>query len=108
MNNHKRACVYISRHLPSGRQLGNFTHYLNVKPSSMGGFPLLWGGGGFCLRVQFVDLAAVAVFDDAAAKLHGGSEDAVGDRKFIGDQQHAFQFLEAGQFLIDAFDDFFV
>jgi len=54
------------------------------------------------------DLAAVAVFHNAPAKFHGGGEDAVGNGELVRDQQHALQLFEAGQFLINAFDDFFV
>ena len=63
---------------------------------------------GFCLRVEVVDLLAVAIFDDAAAKLHGRRQGAVIGGEFVRHQHHAFEFFEASQILIDGFHDSFV
>ena len=51
----------------------------------------------FGLRVHVVDLAAVAVFDCAAAQLHGGRQGAVVGSEFFGDQENSFQLFEAGE-----------
>src|ERR1039458_4687747 len=63
---------------------------------------------GFRLSVEVVDLAAVAVFDYAAAQFHGGGKSAVLGGEFVRDEENAFQLFESREILIGIFRDCFI
>ena len=44
---------------------------------------------GFRLGVEFVDLLAVALFDDAAFELESGSQRSIVEGELVGHQQHS-------------------
>ena len=60
------------------------------------------------MGVEVVDLAAVAVFDYAAAEFHGGGESVVVGGEFVRYEENTFQLFETGEILIGLFHDAFV
>ena len=62
----------------------------------------------FRLGIKLVDLFAIAVFDHAAAQFHRRSKCAIFGGEFVGDEQDAFQFFEAGEIPVYLFYNPFI
>ena len=86
--------ILSHRALRAAAENAETTDVTELEQEGLGGTglcPLASGNRvGLRLRVEIVNLPAIAVFDDSAAQLQGGGEGSVVGGEFVGDQHDSF------------------